>query len=603
MGDIFLKVLNMSITAGWLVPVILLIRFLLRRMPKWGCCLLWGLVAVRLIVPFSIESTWSLQPSAEPIRYALDADGKGTVYVPMIDSHSAFVADRVNPALKDAFAYQEADSVAPMQVITEIAGAIWLMGMILLTGFAIVSTVRLYLLVREAVRYQDCIYLCDAVTTPFILGIVKPRIYLPSTLQEEEMTYILAHERAHLQRRDHLWKTIGYLLLCVYWFHPLLILAYHFLCKDIEMACDEMVIRDMSFADKKEYSRILLSCASHRRLMLICPLAFGEVGVRDRVKAVLNHKKTAVSATVLAIFVCIMIGVCFLTDPVKKTQNQASQEMETPAREPNADSASIYDELDRVVSAVGLDNSYSWDHTVDLGATADALVKLASDASGRYEIYGIKSEKYGTYGLLLNDWIGGEQNWNYALVPWCDAGTPDARPMLEPDENGAYIFSYVYQYADGVPMRHEYVLDCGYDTGHMELLTEKDYYGESEESAEPAVRKHDDEFYEMVKESRFGSALDFMSMYLKMFKERDAAGIAVLSEKAYSESEQENFDSADNEWMSGATAEFFEEKADGGFTMIITSDDGSVVRFVDVAVKRDEKNSQTYYAAGDIRGL
>ena len=279
MGDIFLKLLNMSITASWLILAVLWIRLLFRKIPKWITCLLWGVVAIRLIFPFSIESAFSLQPSAEPIRSSTIVEGEVVPYVPSVESNIGVVEDTVNPLLAETFAYQETESVAPLQVFTGIAGSVWLCGMVVLLIFALVSMIKLRLCVREAVRYKENIYICDAVKSPFILGIIKPRIYLSSTLNEEEMDYIIAHEKAHLKRKDHLWKPFGYLLLCIYWFNPLCWIAYNMLCKDIELACDEKVIKDMSFGDKKEYSRVLLSCATQRRLVSVCPLAFGEVGV------------------------------------------------------------------------------------------------------------------------------------------------------------------------------------------------------------------------------------------------------------------------------------------------------------------------------------
>ena len=315
MGDIFLQLLNMSITAGWLVLAVLAVRFLFRNMPKWICCLLWAAVALRLLVPFSIESPFSLQPSAQPIQSTTVMDGGVKTYVPSIDSRVSFVENRVNPALRDTFAYQESESAAPVQIVTEIAGYIWLVGMAVLLIYALAGVIRLHRSVREAIRYRDNSYVCDAVTTPFLLGVFRPRIYLPSALPQAEMDYVLAHERAHLKRGDHVWKTIGYLMLCVYWFHPLCWIAYLMLCKDIEFACDERVIRDMSYDDKKEYSRVLLSCATQRRFVLSCPLAFGEVGVKERVKSVLNHKKATLGATVLAVIVCVLVAVCFLTNP------------------------------------------------------------------------------------------------------------------------------------------------------------------------------------------------------------------------------------------------------------------------------------------------
>lgn len=326
MGDVFLKFLNMSITAGWLILAVLCVRILFRKMPKWVNCLLWGVVAVRLLIPFSIESIFSLQPSAEPIKTQTIVEGERLTYVPSIESNFTIVEDTVNPILAKSFAYEESESVAPLQVFTEVLGYIWLSGMIILLGFAAGSVIRLRLSVRESVRYKENVFICDAVKSPFILGIIKPSIYLSSALGEDEMKHILAHENAHLRRKDHLWKPLGYLLLSIYWFNPLCWIAYIMLCKDIELACDEKVIKDMSFFDKKEYSKVLLSCAMHRRLVSVCPLAFGEVGVKERVKSVLNYKRPAFWITMMAIVVGIIVAVCFLTNPLSEDEQIADHE-------------------------------------------------------------------------------------------------------------------------------------------------------------------------------------------------------------------------------------------------------------------------------------
>ncbi|MGN0424668.1 MAG: M56 family metallopeptidase [Acetatifactor sp.] len=318
MEDLFLKLLNMSITAGWMILAVLCVRFLFRKIPKWVCCLLWGMVALRLVMPFSIESAFSLLPGVEPVRETTVEQDHFLMRVPSIDSKLPFVEQTINPMLRETFAYEETDSAAPWQVVTGIAAYVWAVGIVLLLLFAVVSMVRLYLLVREAVHHQDNVYLCDAVKSPFLLGVVRPKIYLPSALTEKEMEYILAHERAHLWRRDYLWKLLGYILLCIYWFNPLCVLAYLLFCKDIELACDEKVIREMSLSDKKEYSRVLLSCATQRRFVFVCPVAFGEVGVKERVKVVLNYKKTAGWVIGIALVVCAVVMVCFLTNPSKE---------------------------------------------------------------------------------------------------------------------------------------------------------------------------------------------------------------------------------------------------------------------------------------------
>ncbi len=318
MGDIFLKLLNMSITAGWFILAVLCIRLLFRKMPKWVICLLWGVAALRLICPFSVESPFSMVPGTEPVKTGAIVEGEVQRDIPFIDSRLTFVQNTINPMLAERFAYTETDSATPLQAGLYAAALVWAGGMLLLIIFAMGSAVRLHKLIREAVCVRDNIYICDAVTSPFILGIFRPRIYLSSTLGEGELRYIAAHESAHLKRKDHWWKALGYFLLCIYWFHPLCWIAYALLCKDIELACDEKAVREMTFHERKEYSRVLLSCAGQRRLIMVCPLAFGEVGVRERVKSVLNYKKPALWIVIAAVTVCVIFAVCFLTNPVKE---------------------------------------------------------------------------------------------------------------------------------------------------------------------------------------------------------------------------------------------------------------------------------------------
>lgn len=320
MGDIFLKLLNMSITAGWLILAVLCIRLLFRKIPKWVNCLLWGVVAIRLICPFSIESQFSILPSTEPIKSSTVVEGEVQNYIPSIDSRLTIVENTINPMLTETFAYNESDSAAPLQIVTYAAGLVWCCGMVLLIICAMGSAVKLHKLVKEAVCVRDNIYICDVVKSPFILGIFRPRVYLSSALREREMDYILAHESAHLKRKDHWWKALGYLLLCIHWFNPLCWMAYSLLCKDIELACDEKAAKDMTFHEKKEYSKVLLSCAGQRSLIMVCPLAFGEVGVKERVKSVLNYKKPTLWIMIATVAVLVILVVCFLTNPTREYQ-------------------------------------------------------------------------------------------------------------------------------------------------------------------------------------------------------------------------------------------------------------------------------------------
>ena len=241
-------------------------------------------------------------------------------YIPSIDSRLTIVENTINPMLTETFAYNESDSAAPLQIVTYAAGLVWCCGMVLLIICAMGSAVKLHKLVKEAVCVRDNIYICDVVKSPFILGIFRPRVYLSSALREREMDYILAHESAHLKRKDHWWKALGYLLLCIHWFNPLCWMAYSLLCKDIELACDEKAAKDMTFHEKKEYSKVLLSCARQRSLIMVCPLAFGEVGVKERVKSVLNYKKPTLWIMIATVAVLVILAVCFLTNPTREYQ-------------------------------------------------------------------------------------------------------------------------------------------------------------------------------------------------------------------------------------------------------------------------------------------
>ena len=311
MSGIFLKLLNLSISASWLVLVVLALRLMLKRAPKWVNVLLWGMVALRLMVPFSIESALSLIPSAE----TLSPEVVRFDPAPTITSGVEFIDNAVNPSLSESFAAAPLASVNPLYVWTYLAGWVWLIGLAAMLLYALVSYLRLRRRVSASIPLRENIYVCDEVPSPFILGIVRPRIYLPSALDEAQRGSVLSHERAHLARRDHWWKPLGYALLAVYWFNPLLWLAYTLLCRDIELACDERVLRGMDAGQVKDYSSALLACSVPRRMLAACPLAFGEVGVGARVKNALRYKKPAFWVVAASVIVCIVVAVCFLTNP------------------------------------------------------------------------------------------------------------------------------------------------------------------------------------------------------------------------------------------------------------------------------------------------
>ena len=313
MSDLFLNILNMSIAASWLILAVVLLRFLLKKAPKWIAVLLWGIVALRLVVPFSFESALSLIPSAETfnahnIQYE----------TPAISSGIPAVNNAVNPVLGETFAPNSVGSINPLYIWTLVVSAIWLVGIAAMLLYAVISYVRVRRSVAERAPYKGNIFLCDHVKSPFILGLIRPKIYLPSNMDATSMEPVIAHEKAHLTRRDHWWKPLGFLILTVHWFNPLCWIAYVLLCRDIELSCDEKVIRQMDLDGKKRYSTALLECNAQRRLVTICPLAFGEVGVKERVKNVLNYKKPAFWVIVVAVIACGVVTVIFATNPVKK---------------------------------------------------------------------------------------------------------------------------------------------------------------------------------------------------------------------------------------------------------------------------------------------
>ena len=315
MEAVFLKLVNMSLTAGWLVLAVIFLRFLLKKAPKWTRIVLWGMVALRLICPFSIESAFSLLPSAEPVPQNIFISD-----APKIDSGLAILNQTVNPILSQSLAPEASDSVNPMQVITFAASVIWIVGMTAMLLYALISYLRIRRKAEESIPLKQNIRICDHIDTPFILGIVRPKIYLPSAIDEKDMEYVIAHEKAHLQRKDHLWKPLGFLLLSIYWFHPLMWVAYVLLCKDIELACDEKVLCQHGVQIKKPYSEALVNCSVPRKMIAACPLAFGEVSVKERVKDVLNYKKPAFWIVLVAVAACVIAAICLLTDPPRQTE-------------------------------------------------------------------------------------------------------------------------------------------------------------------------------------------------------------------------------------------------------------------------------------------
>ena len=310
MNELFLKIINMSISASWLVLAVLILRFVLKKAPKWINVLLWGIVAIRLICPFSFESTLSLIPSAETIPLNIGMDT-----TPTINSGISAINNAVNPIISQSNTPMAGASVNLLQITIGIYEYIWIFGMIALALYTAISYWRLRRKVDTAVRYKDNIFQSENVSFPFVLGIIKPRIYLPFKMNGQYLEYVVAHEQAHICRKDHWWKPLGFLLLTIHWFNPLMWLAYVLLCRDIELACDEKVIKELGNEQRGDYTQALVACSVNRRMIAACPLAFGEVSVKERVKSVMNYKKPAFWVIIISVIVCVGVAVCFLTNP------------------------------------------------------------------------------------------------------------------------------------------------------------------------------------------------------------------------------------------------------------------------------------------------
>lgn len=304
MTEFIIKFVNMSISAGWLVLAVLLLRLALKRAPKWVSVLLWGFVAIRLICPFSLESPFSLIPSGETIVAGPQFDIQ--TGVPEVD---ALLVGQLA-------AVPENQDFAGLTMLTYL----WIIGIGALLTYTAVSYLLLRRKVSTAVRLRDNIFQSENVDAPFVLGIFKPKVYLPFRMDEQNREFVIAHEEAHIRRKDHWWKPLGFLLLTLHWFNPLVWVAYLLLCRDIELACDEKVIQKMDNENRAGYSNALLFCSVNRSGIAVCPIAFGEVGVKARIKAVMYYKKATLRILLAAGVICAVVAVCFLTNPAKNSR-------------------------------------------------------------------------------------------------------------------------------------------------------------------------------------------------------------------------------------------------------------------------------------------
>ena len=400
MAKLFLKLLNMSVSASWLVLAVILLRLVLRKAPKWTHCLLWALVAVRLVCPFSLESSLSLIPAREEVTMEslrstveMEMHVAGT-YVPT-DTQASDAPSSVPESTQSTV---KTDTRLTSTILPNLS-AVWFAGMSLMLIYAFESYWRIRKKVDISIDLGGGICICDYISSPFILGILKPRICLPSSLSSVDAAHVLAHERAHLKRRDHWWKPLGYLLLSIYWFNPLIWVAYLLLCRDIELACDQRVVKDMAPLDKKAYSEALLNCSLPRHMIAACPLAFGEIGVKERVKSVLNYKKPAFWIIIVAVIACIVTAVCFLTDPKEPKEpisiiSASIDQDSVQALEAQFPELKLFD-WGTVSEALGatqltLFAPQHWDNTLFVGCEYDDGYGLACLEQTQYGYYELK---------------------------------------------------------------------------------------------------------------------------------------------------------------------------------------------------------------------
>ena len=313
MANLFVDFLNISITASWIILAVILIRLIFKKIPRKFICALWAIAGIRLVLPFSIESAISLIPSAETIDSV-----SGFSYGMRVNSGINAIDNTVNDYISNS-EMARANEITPAfkDVVTSVAAIVWIVGIAVILLYGIISYIKVKKSVSTAVLHDGNVMQCETVKSPFILGVFKPKIYIPFGMDEETRSYVIAHENAHLKRRDHWIKPLGFLILAIYWFNPLVWAAYVLLCRDIEMACDEKVVAEMDGESRKAYACALLECAVNRRRITACPLAFGEVGLKERVKGVMNYKKPAFWVIIIAVAACIVMAVCFLTNPEK----------------------------------------------------------------------------------------------------------------------------------------------------------------------------------------------------------------------------------------------------------------------------------------------
>lgn len=422
MENIFLHLINLSISASWLILAVILLRFLLKKSPKWSTCVLWMLVGIRLIFPFSLESVFSLIPSKQTFNPNMPLTSS-------ISINTGF--ETIDTPVNSYF-----NTAAPVKhtlYITRILMIIWIVGIFALLTYTIASYLRLQKRMTTATILHSNIRQSEFVASPFVLGIVHPTIYLPYHMSEEDLNYVIAHETSHIKRKDHLIKPLGFLLLTIYWFNPLMWISYILFCKDIELACDERVIKILNQPERKAYSSALLSCSIHHHSLAACPLAFGEVDVKERIKTILNYKKPTFWISILAIAACFITGICFLTNPKSANTLKSQQAYKV--------TSIVYSKNNVSAEPIPIEDwQYYIGQTLMINATGVSGANSWSSIAPLEEIT-LTEENFDAY-------FRSEEHWNKSITPnvlreenektWCSNST-----------NGSSHFYYILQQKNG----------------------------------------------------------------------------------------------------------------------------------------------------------
>ena len=444
MTNVFLHFANVGITASYLILAALVLRLILRKVPKNLLIWLWALVAIRLALPISLESALSLIPKRQPIPANILLAPE-----PTIDSGIPVIDRAVNPVITENFSPTVTASVNPMQVILPVISIVWLVGVGVILLYAVISYIKLSRQVSVSIHLRENLYLCDGIPTPFILGIVKPKIYLPSDMEAQNQSYVLKHERAHLRHHDNLWKPLGFLLLAVYWFHPLVWIAYLLFCRDLEMACDERAIMDFDDEEKKAYSYALLSCAASKRALAICPVAFGENSVKSRIQNVLHFKKASVWIAVAVFLIIALVAVFFLTNPREEALpdvpgNEAMLPDEPVTVPGTTETASTLEETE-FEPPNGIYTYINGNLSLEFQNISKALTRTVRNEQGEEYVQTTLLTRPGvTVAVLSADMDGSKEAWRL-----CEA-TGALAPIAITDQTGRWVLANNEYYLENI---------------------------------------------------------------------------------------------------------------------------------------------------------